>query len=680
MEGQELLFEEFTSAADFEGRVRRSIFAHVRGLIGLETAASNAGSQLASLGDAGQTGTAVADAPQRENPLSRAGMKFLREFVAKADDPENAETPTVVEVARFRLLGTLLTSDADDPLLAVHDANRLFAARAELDLSLRERRGLIDAGLAEYEHENVPLWHWLELDKGELPWRSVVGRSEAVKIGALSAMRDLGQMIPEDSGLDRRTYVEIWLGEQVPVQRRAAALGYLSEFGLPEDLPLIRKELERREYLTSPVATAAIIKIALRESRTKAFAALLELQPDTVDDFLLGSVFSNASGIDDQGLEAGVSHRNSGVRLACVRTLISRGTLTDVLAEQLLDDSSLYVRLEVMKQLVLRGRVFSGPEVDRLLVVRERGRGLGLFGLGNLKVNDDRLTEFRDWQRRSAPDAELDAEGSVFDREGEFILDERHFARRGDALRAAVRNQYKDRFEAALGQMVERSGSDQVIVEGTQTLQEFVRQQHTRSGLDIICRRGDARDLTLVRHVMDSAFVGYSEDEIGFLRRHGEWEDISRIAAATERSAPSKPGASTVLGLMIAPGDDAKYVVAAKAMSFLGRKRPNEIFGLKMTDRLRRQLIIEMTDAGFASLSDGTIMELFRSKDAKVRKAASLKSVRAVPRIRQQRLLSRYLQEEYRFYNVILWLDLGASLQRESARGTAQRLLSRISK
>ena len=679
IDDRKILFEEFNTVSDFEARVRRCIFAYIRRLIGQDSAAYAEGSPGASGdSDAAAAASFISEGKQQESPLPQEGMQFLREFTVKLNSPDNVGLPTPAEVARFRLLGTLLATDVDDPLLAVHDANRLFTARNDLNLGVRECLNLLDAALAQYENENVPLWHWLSTigRPNLLYWRSLIGHSEAAKIGALSAMRDVGADIPTNDEHPRSAFIGFWFDKEVPSPRRAAALRYLADFGVHEDLSFIRNEHERKDYHTSAASIEAIIRITLRDSRAKAFAAIVEWQPDTLDEQLIASLFANTTGVGDKELEAGISHKSSAVRLAFVRELVRRGSLREDLAVPLLDDSSVDIRLEAVKELTRQGRIFSRPEIEKLLIVREQRNALFMFG--GAKVNNDRLKDFQTWQRTSATDRELEEGETLYNRDGEFVLDERHFASRGDAVRVAVSNEYKDKFETALAEFASRVSVKQAFIDEARKLERFVRQRHTRQGLDVLCRRGDARDLVLVREIMDRGTLDYSDDEVMFLQRYGEWEDIPRIIAATDRITSPDPGSNTLLGLVISPHANEKYAHAATAIYALGRKRADELFLFAMPDQLRRQLILEMPDAGFATLRDATILECFRSKDASVRKAVALKSVRVLTRSRQSDLLNTYLKENYRFYNVILWLDLGVSMPREIARATALRLLNRI--
>src|ERR1700736_4159839 len=87
---------------------------------------------------------------------------------------------------------------------------------------------------------------------------------------------------PVPAGSQRRPredYVRSWFFDGEPNAVKVAALGYLADLGVPADLPIVRRELDRGDYQTKGAATDAIIRISLRQSREKAIAALYELQP-----------------------------------------------------------------------------------------------------------------------------------------------------------------------------------------------------------------------------------------------------------------------------------------------------------------------------------------------------------------------------------------------------------------
>jgi hypothetical protein len=64
---------------------------------------------------------------------------------------------------------------------------------------------------------------------------------------------------------------------------------------------------------------------------------------------------------------------------------------------------------------------------------------------------------------------------------------------------------------------------------------------------------------------------------------------------------------------------------------------------------------------------------LFNHESDGVRKSAALLAVRSLPAKRIKTILREYVgSENYRYYNVIHWLDLGASMRRDDARRVAR--------
>ena len=95
--------------------------------------------------------------------------------------------------------------------------------------------------------------------------------------------------------------------------------------------------------------------------------------------------------------------------------------------------------------------------------------------------------------------------------------------------------------------------------------------------------------------------------------------------------------------------------------------------------KLLVHLVTEASQRVFAGLTDVAIMTLFKHDDEKVRKVAALKCVQALPKARVARLLNGYVSgEEYRYYNVIHWLDLGASAPRGRALAAAEKVLKAL--
>ena len=334
--------------------------------------------------------------------------------------------------------------------------------------------------------------------------------------------------------------------------------------------------------------------------------------------------------------------------------------------------------------LVEAGRTFSDAEARSILVTETRP---GLFGLrrgfGALGWTDTAgercFAQFREQRLRSLKDKELEetaAEDLIFDQTSVFVLAERHFNLRGEDLRRRVDDQYKATFARALDTMIEKYGSGSGgadLIERTRSLENFTRKQLTRQGLDIICRKAELGDLGRVRSALKSGFVDYSAADVEYLRRFGEWEDIPLIIEAVER-----PEAGPNRGIIASVLDDSKYRSAARAIYTLGRTRLPEVLAMPAPSHLLAHLIAESSDKAFRSLSDASIMRLLRLEAEQVRKAAAVKCVRALSKRRVAKLLASYVSgDQFRYYNVVHWLDFGVSTPRDRALPAAEKVLNK---
>jgi hypothetical protein len=87
-------------------------------------------------------------------------------------------------------------------------------------------------------------------------------------------------------------------------------------------------------------------------------------------------------------------------------------------------------------------------------------------------------------------------------------------------------------------------------------------------------------------------------------------------------------------------------------------------------------LIAVASDRVFRDLGDAVIIDLLRSKRDVVRKAAALKCVQALPKKRVAKILAAYISpSEPYYYNVVHWLDLGASLPGDRAVSAAKKMI-----
>lgn len=680
---KKILFENFKDVTDFEKKFRRCLTNNIRNLKAKEVEESSSLNQS----QAPLSKSSQGNAPEKEseadleaeNPFSVNGARFLREFIAKTVRNSEEDSPNAVEVARVRLLANLIGSRGNDERsLGVHDSNLLFTEGSKFDFGRPELVGLLLSGLEHYPDENVPLWHWYSAMGGFrhkfLNFYSLIGSSANVNIGALAAMKLISEPLTSDSELGREAFLDKWFAEDASTKIRVAALEYLAETGVTADLSVIRKEIDRSDYQTSSVATNAYLRVSLRDSREKAITALYELQPVTVSKKIVTDLFEDDTTLNNETLLKGVGHRNLDVRSAVVKKLRKRKALPKAIAEQLLKDDNAIIRYESLMALTECGRHFTKDEAKRILVKQSQSQGTGL-GLGLIGRDHSPEICWRNyWQKHlsSLTDVELEniaKQETIFNRDVEFILAERHFKTHGVALRKSIDDQYKSRFSEILNGMIEMFGEADEIIKKTRALEDYTRKENTRRGLDVICRQAKAEDLGRVRAVLRGDMLNYSSADVEYLQKFGEWEDIQLVISCTNRP--------TAEFSVLSDSDQSKYSIAAKAIYSLANSRLDEIFAMTIPARILEFLIVQMPDKAFSSLNNSIINQLYKSDDASVRKVAAIKSVKSFTKERLVRLLAEINSAPSRYYNVVHWLDFGASTPKERSKIACQQVLAR---
>jgi hypothetical protein len=97
---------------------------------------------------------------------------------------------------------------------------------------------------------------------------------------------------------------------------------------------------------------------------------------------------------------------------------------------------------------------------------------------------------------------------------------------------------------------------------------------------------------------------------------------------------------------------------------------------VEMEPEVRVRVVLELSDAVVREKGLEALRALLDSDRERVRKAAVLKLVKALSRVRLTEVLAAYLESEHRYYNVVFWLDLGASAPRGHAARAASVALA----
>jgi hypothetical protein len=252
-----------------------------------------------------------------------------------------------------------------------------------------------------------------------------------------------------------------------------------------------------------------------------------------------------------------------------------------------------------------------------------------------------------------------------------FSIAERQFAKREEALKELIRTRFAQPYEDELRRVSEATGPDSALERQITSLSEFVRRRLTRCGLNVICRKGGRSDLPLVRETIRAAHVDYAAADADYLRRFGEFSDITLLIQAVERPSTGPDG------IIEWDRDAAKFDGAARTIVHLAKDRAAEILGMAARPELVSRVILHLSDKRFKQLPDSMILGLLSSQADDVRKAVALRCVKALPKKRSERLLVTYTApDKHRFYNVIRWLDLAVSTPREVAVQAASRAIT----
>lgn len=672
---KKLLCGTFADLRDFENKFRKCIQGYVITLSDMDKSSASEKDQAPLV----EMQTTPAPEPGPTTPLSVEGAIFLRNFLTTAEKASDEHPLIADEVARVRLLSIIAAVHGNDQQsLGPHDANLLFKARTKFRFGRRELNGLIVCGLSHFRHENVPFWHWVIAVDGFrsklLPIYSVVDTTER-RVGALKAMRLISEPIVDEEPFDRKNLIPLWFASSAETAVRVAALEYLSECGQPPDLPYIKDELDRNDTQTTDIATNAIIRITLRDDRRAAVEALYTLQPSTVKQDTLDELFINDVEFDDEILLRGLSHRNALVRTSVINLLQKRRALAASIAEPLLNDNDAEVRFAALRVLIENGRNFS-VEQARAILVRENPtqKGLSLYAWSQTDAEGEAVLERYIelyFDRMTVAQLEEESRTVVFDQYAYFALVRREFRLRGDGLRKAVANQFVDRFESLLEEMVKGHGTRTDLIEKVRSLGKHLRSKFTREGLNIICTRLDLADLPLVRTMLASGAVDYSAADLRYLAKFGQWCDIPLVIESLARPEYGRKYTS-----ILSMPSSTKYEDAARTLYSLGKHRLSDLLATTMPGYLLAHIIRLIPDKAFQELSDADIVSIMRSETDDVRKYASLRYIRAFPRRRIKKFLEDYMAADQFYYNVIHWLDFGVSVPRQRMLRAAGRALA----
>jgi hypothetical protein len=680
--GKKILFQNFSTTRDIETLARKCITAYVN-RVRAEDEQSEPDELLAKRALSVSGGTNEEDKERVSSPLSVEGFGFLEGLIERVRLPDSLDALSASDVARFRLLANSISKPGNEEMnLGVHDINILFAARTEkMELGKRETRCLARLGFQHLDNENVPIWCWYsDLADSQFDlaiFSSIAGTNEKEEVGAISVLTALALDLPKYHHTIKRNWIiEAWFSDDSSAKVRTAALGYIAKCGSAEDLEIAKKEYARSDHGTSRSALECMVGILLRTGQKKEAQKLVfESQFESLNADLLRLVLEEVEALETPTLFLGLEHRNSQVRLRAMKSLHTRHALDVGMTERLSGDSDALVRGEAITVLIKLGKPLTDEEIKKILVPPQEQPRSGLLGLRSMAGPDKEGEKlFEQYQLdvlKKLPETELEKRvrsSLIHDDVAYFALMEKCFRNRADELRRDVDDRFSAYFEERI-KRIEATFGDYAaiksIVKKTKELEEFLRKNLTRRGLNVLCVVQKPEDLQRIRANLRDGYSGASKLDALYLGRHGEWSDIPMLANA---EGP-RPGAT----LLMVSGDEEFKIEIARAITSIAKKHSvTDLLTLKMPAAILKTTIELCAESRFAKLSRDVLLALLNHESEGVRKATAIMAVRSLPAKHIKSILREYIgSDKYRYYNVIHWLDLGASMRRDDARKVA---------
>ena len=615
----------------------------------------------------------------QSSPLSFEGLTFLGGLVEKFGREGAMDHISGYEIARFRLLANSNSKPGNQEMnLGVHDINALFFGHLEgFQLGDIEIKCLARLGFQRLSSETAPLWCWyFALSDSRLIVTlrsSSLGATENEKIGAIRVLDALALKIPtDDKNVPRDWIVNSWFLEDSSANVKCAALGYLAKNGTADDYSIVKQEYDRNNHSTFDSALECMVGILLRNERQAlARQLILESQFESLTADMLQAVLDGFDNLETSDLLPGLKHRNAHVRLRTLRILLERDLLDCTMAEQLSEDTDPLIRYKAIMALQKFGRSFSKEEIKKILVRPQTQYGtiLTQFATDSSDRSGEELfCQYQLESLRKHSEIELTkmVEASmIYEDVAYFARAERFFAKYARELRRNVDDMFGEYvieriqgIEISLGALI--AGVD--IVKTAKDTEDFYRKNLTRQGLDILCRACECEDLQRIRDNLQNCYAGASNADVEYLRKHGEWADISLLANTDFLDL-----VGDLPFLIVQKNFQNKVATAILAM---GRRHSiSKLLALDIPTTILKKTIELCTVPRFSRVSRNTLFALLHHELPDVRRTASIKTVQAFSVKRIKSILHDYTNSDKNsYYNVIHWLDLGASMPRDEVQ------------
>jgi hypothetical protein len=646
---RKVLYRQFKTSDDFREIFLSQIASYVKDKI-----------LLVREQESNEQGSIVEDAKEASIKIESVRSLFPTEsipFLKGLLLPGKDQPERILEahdIARFRLIGTLYPAWHNDmSIIGTHDSNTIYFNREKMLLSQQEIIKLSLVGLKTLQSETTPLWFWcsicLQFNSSFLHAQTL-NVDDDIAIGAFKALKMLNLPIQRDNPISREKYLEKWLSADIESRRVRAALEYLEAHGELVDVLAIENEIHRGNGTTMAAGLSALVSIRDGIDDCKTVEVLTSTRLSNVDDHLIEKLVKNCT--EESLLNRLLSHPTDKVRACSASRLKDLKKLSSDQLARMVEDECLQVRYIYLLYLLSQGQTKSDEEIKIIFEKKSQNSSFKNIDKDSFYYTYNyRRAKFLTFERDELES--LANQRSIYDQLTYFVLCEKFPKQHLDELRQKVDKSFEDEISSHIQGLESIFGADHETVATSRSNMNYLRGTFMRSSLDVLCRLGKEDDLDRIRHHMRNSRFGSSKDELDYIRKFGDWNDL--LALIEKKDSLSSYGPPSFFS-------DRDIISEHLAFTLyrVGRTKLSQLFRL-ITDRLLLVKLIDLASSKeFKDLGENLIFELLLSEFDEVRRTAAIKCVKVFAKKDLTRLLKLYLEpDKLRYYNVIFWLDFG---------------------
>ena len=652
-----ILFKEFENNNEFE-----SMFRAIVEKIGWDRYHAAKGEvekeRADNLGDHGSLKFG-SDTAQTTSLIQGSASKFLEEIIQRSDEWEST---SAAEIARIRLIGlSVYRTGNDTAYVGTHDSNLLYIVKDDTEFSSAEVHALIDSALYHIGHENQPLWYWLSLPAHTtVPFWRVWYRSlfaeGIIRKNAIDVLRVCDVNIADFSDmLSAQQVLSIWFGSDRGTEEMNAAVKYLKFINRGVEVLDLINTLDNVPPDHCNFIEKVIIYRSFQESVHSGLASLIKYDPDQVDFETVELIRSLIDAISSDDLAKLVEMKSGTIRQIAAAALEARSAVSIELANNLLTDGDVAVRLIAIQSLSRLGQPVSEENIRKALIGKQKG---GLFGVLGTVSSENRAFENYKLERLKNQSLDelrkLERDSSILDTLEITALYQRYGRRCAKEIRENLSDGFRSFFNEKMKKIDDAEGSSFLLRSRAERLEDNYKKDLISMALSVLCKLKVKEDLQLIRDVIDGADIWYSDDVLEFFAKFGDWEDIGRLIAYRRR-----PKKGQYVSLVFNNEEEVSEVT--KVIYKIGKSRIVDLFHSLNDTRVRSALYLTISKREFLALPEHQIIGDLGDDNGDLRKSVAMRCAECFGKKRNKNLLRTYASSgENYYYNSVHWLDLGA--------------------